>query len=308
MERAEHQVPGLRRLDGDRHRLEVAHLADEDDVGVLAQRGAQRVLERRGVEADLALVHEALLVLVHELERVLDRDDVIAALAVHVVHQRAERGGLARARRPRDEDEPLRLLADLQQFPRQRHVLGRHDLARDRAEHAARALPVAEQVAAEARDAGYLVREVGVVALGELLPVAGGRDRQEEAFRVARRQRAASRHRLDLAVHAQHRRRPGAEVEVRCLPLDDRAQQGVHLGLRRPPLPAALGRSRRRGTDGAAAGAGGGDCGSARCRLPPGQLDRRLALRASDGERPGRDPGVLDQQPSRALRAGDFHR
>ena len=39
----ERQVAGLgdaqRRFD----RLEVAHLADEDDVGVFAQRGAQRV-------------------------------------------------------------------------------------------------------------------------------------------------------------------------------------------------------------------------------------------------------------------------
>ena len=47
VQRAEDQVAGLRGLDGDGHRLEVAHLADEHDVGVLAQRRAQRVLERR---------------------------------------------------------------------------------------------------------------------------------------------------------------------------------------------------------------------------------------------------------------------
>ncbi len=70
------------------------------------------------------------------------------------------------------------------------------------------------------------------------------------------------------------------------------------------PLPAA--------SDGAAGaadeGAGAGGCGSGAAALPPGQLDRGLALRASNGERPCGDPGVLDQQPSRALRAGDFHR
>ena len=37
----------------------------------------QRALEALGVRADLALVDEALLVLVHELDRVLDRDDVV---------------------------------------------------------------------------------------------------------------------------------------------------------------------------------------------------------------------------------------
>jgi hypothetical protein len=47
VQRREHEVAGLggeqRRLD----RLEVAHFADEDDVGILAQRAAQRLRERR---------------------------------------------------------------------------------------------------------------------------------------------------------------------------------------------------------------------------------------------------------------------
>ena len=44
VQRAEDEVPGLGAVsmrDGDR--LEVAHLADEHDVGILAQRRAQRV-------------------------------------------------------------------------------------------------------------------------------------------------------------------------------------------------------------------------------------------------------------------------
>ena len=40
-----HEVAGLGRGERGLDRLEVAHLADEDDVGVLAQRGAQRVRE-----------------------------------------------------------------------------------------------------------------------------------------------------------------------------------------------------------------------------------------------------------------------
>jgi hypothetical protein len=46
--------------------------------------------------ADLALVDQAALVLVHELDRILDRDDVIGAGPVDVVDHRAERRGLAR--------------------------------------------------------------------------------------------------------------------------------------------------------------------------------------------------------------------
>ena len=64
-------------LDG----LEVAHLADQDDVGVLAQRAAQRLRERPRVDRHLALVDDRLLVAVQELDRVLDRHDVRGARA-----------------------------------------------------------------------------------------------------------------------------------------------------------------------------------------------------------------------------------
>ena len=64
-----------RRLD----RLVVAHFADEDDVGVLPQRAAQGDREALRVDVDLALVDDRLLVAVQELDRVLDRHDVLVA-------------------------------------------------------------------------------------------------------------------------------------------------------------------------------------------------------------------------------------
>ena len=79
VERGEHQVAGLRRVQRRLDGLDVAHLADQDDVGVLAQGGAQGLREARRVLADLALADHALLVLVHELDRVLDRDDMVVA-------------------------------------------------------------------------------------------------------------------------------------------------------------------------------------------------------------------------------------
>ena len=97
----EHEVAGLSRGQRGADRLEVSHFADEDHVGVLAQGGLERRGEAGGVGAELALVDRAALVGVHELDRVLDRDDVLVAGLVDLVDHRRERRGLARAGRAR---------------------------------------------------------------------------------------------------------------------------------------------------------------------------------------------------------------
>ena len=62
VQRGEDEVAGLGRGQRGRDRLEVAHLAEEDHVGVLAERAAQRLGEADRVLADLALVDDAALV------------------------------------------------------------------------------------------------------------------------------------------------------------------------------------------------------------------------------------------------------
>ena len=79
VQRAEHEVAGLCSGERGSDRFEVAHLADEDHVRVLAERGAQREPEARRVGADLALVDDAVLVLVDELDGILDREDVVVS-------------------------------------------------------------------------------------------------------------------------------------------------------------------------------------------------------------------------------------
>jgi hypothetical protein len=61
------------------HRLEVAHLAHEQGVGVLADGRLDPLGEARDVGADLALREDGLVVGVDELDRVLDRDHVCAS-------------------------------------------------------------------------------------------------------------------------------------------------------------------------------------------------------------------------------------
>ena len=54
-----HEVAGLCSGQRGRDRLEVAHLAEQDHVGVLPQSRAQRLSETSRVGADLALVDDA---------------------------------------------------------------------------------------------------------------------------------------------------------------------------------------------------------------------------------------------------------
>ena len=101
----EDEVAGLG--DGQRGRdaLEVAHLADEQDVGVLTKSRAQCAVERTGVGADLALADRRAVVAVDVLDRVLDGDDVAGPVAVDVVEHRGQRRRLPRTGRSGDDDE-----------------------------------------------------------------------------------------------------------------------------------------------------------------------------------------------------------
>ena len=108
----EGEVAGLGEGEGGVHALAVAHLAEEDDVGVLAQGGAQGVVEAVGVVADLALGDEAGGGFVDVLDGVLDGEDVLVAVAVDLVEDGGEGGGLAAAGGAGDEDEPLAHLGD----------------------------------------------------------------------------------------------------------------------------------------------------------------------------------------------------
>ncbi len=189
---------------------------------------------------DLALVDQAALVLVHELDRVLDRDDVLVPVAVYVVDHGAERGRLARAGRSRDDDEALREVAELEHRLREAELLRRDDLAGDLPEDASGAGAVAEDVRAEAGNGPELVGEVRVVVLEELLPVRLGRDLEEHALDVLAPERCVPRlDGLHLPVDAHHGHRARGEVKVRRLPGDDDLEVAVELGHFLSRVPAS---------------------------------------------------------------------
>ena len=75
--------------------LEVAHFADEHHVRIFAKRSAERIGERVRVGVNLALVDQALLVVVKKLDWVFDRNHMLVALVVDFVEHRGERGRFA---------------------------------------------------------------------------------------------------------------------------------------------------------------------------------------------------------------------
>ncbi len=93
VQRGEHEVAGLGGGQRDFDRLAIAHLTHQDHLGRLAQRGSERQRERRRVGVQLALVDGPLLVVVQELDRIFDGQDVIGAAGVDQVDDRGERRG-----------------------------------------------------------------------------------------------------------------------------------------------------------------------------------------------------------------------
>ena len=208
-----------RGLDG----LEVAHLADENDIGILPQAGSQGVGEAVGVGVQLTLVDDALLVAVQVLDRILDRDDVLGALAIHLVEHRGEGGRLAGAGRAGDQHQAARLLADLLHHRRQAELAKTADLVRNLPEGRGDRAALMKDVGPEAGQTLDAEREVELEILFQAVLLVVRQDRIGDLFGLGGRERRKIE-RLENAVDANLRRRVGRDVEIRPPLLDHRLQ------------------------------------------------------------------------------------
>ena len=244
VQRGEHEMAGLGGLQGGLRRLCVAKLADEDHVRVLTQRSAQRLLEVHRVEPDLALVHDAVDVGMQDLDRILDRDDVLVPRPVDVVDHRGERRRLTGAGRTRHEHEPAVLVGEPLHPRREAQLLHRRNLLGDDAEGERDVAALAEAVDAEARQVGALVGDVEIAALLELrVPLRLHlRDALEVSVQVVLGQVRRILHRPERTVAPQHRRAAEFQVDVAGAEFDGARKEGVEfhdtprVGIRSPVL------------------------------------------------------------------------
>jgi len=157
---------------------------------------------------------------VEELDRVLDRHDVLGAGRVDVVDHRRERRRLPRAGRPGHQDQAASLLADLLENRREEQLAGRQDPGgNDAADEADRAA-LLEDVAAEAPEAGHRVGDVDLEVVLEFFLLAGGHDRERHGDGVFLHEPLHIHQRDQLAVHPDDRVRTDFQMQVRRLPLD----------------------------------------------------------------------------------------
>ena len=165
------------------------------------------------MNADLAVIHERLLALVNELDRVLDGEDVILPLEIREIHHRRECRGFSGTRRTGHEDHAFLQHREPLDHRWQPQFVGGENFVRNEPEDRADAVLLVEKICAEAREAGILVAEVHVARFLELLDLVFRRDLIDERLEII----AGKVRRFDadhFAVNAEDRRIAGGEMQV----------------------------------------------------------------------------------------------
>lgn len=211
---AKDEMAGLGGGEGQLDGLAIAQLADDDDIRVFAQRRLQRPGVASCVGAELALLHEGELVTVHDLDRILDGDDVARLGAVDGIDEGRQRRRLARRGRPADEHQTGAQPQEVLHGGRQAEPVEHGDLGAHGAKHRRQATALPEEVGAHALPAAlHGEGEVDVALLVEALGHLGRDEGREQRGHPIRRERVR-RQRLDLTVPLHEERTLGGHDEV----------------------------------------------------------------------------------------------
>ena len=168
---------------------------------------------------------------VQDLDRILDRDDVLPPGAIDVVENGCERRGLARAGRAGHEHEAAVLLGEPLDPGRQPQRLEARNLSRDDAERERDVTALPEGVDAEARQARPLVGRVELAGLLEVREPRRrvGADLVQDLLEALRIERRPVLERLEVAVEADDRRLPDLEVDVARAEVDGGVQEAIQV-------------------------------------------------------------------------------
>ena len=236
-------MPGFGERDRVIHRLALAHLADQDYVRRLPQRIFQGHAPALAVDPDLALRDHAVLVRMHVLDRVLDRDDVALAVLVAIAHHRRQRGGLARSGRAHHHHDPAFGHRQIVDQRGQVQFLGGRNVVRDHPQHDTHLALLHEGRHPEPSDPGRADREIALLGRFEFRRLPVVHDRAHQLGRVLLRQRLV-RNRQHPAVHLESGRKIRGQEQVGTLLRQQQLQKVVHEAGCLVPFHSVLRRSR----------------------------------------------------------------
>ena len=195
------------------HSFLIANLADEDDVGCLAQgvfQGGEPVV---GVHADFALGNDAVFVRMDEFDRVFNGNNVAVAVFIAVVDHGGQRSGFARACAADENHQPAFLHGDFFQHFGQFQVVHFRNHAVDDADDECHRAALNHGVDTETRHAVEADGKVTFFGVFEFFALFFGHDGLGDCAAGACRQRAVADG-GQLAVKFDGRRKFGRDEEV----------------------------------------------------------------------------------------------
>jgi hypothetical protein len=246
----EHQVAGFSGLQRGHHGFRVAHLAHQDDVGVLAQ-GLLEALEEGGrVGPHLPLGDVGAAIGVEVLDGVLDGDHVHPPVGVDEVDQGRQGGGLALARRARHQHQAVVEAGEIGQHRRQTQLFEAGHLAAQEAIGRGQAVALVKDVGPQACAVAGAGQVDGPLSAQLAAPRRGQAAQHQAAHLGLVEDLCADGH--QLAVEAHRGRGAGLQVQVGGPVLDHHPEEVLE-GVGQGNLGTRLFRRAARPTPGQAA-------------------------------------------------------
>lgn len=177
-----------------------------------------------GSNPDFALVDQALIILVEELDRVLDRDDMPRSMTVDIPDHRRQCCRFSTARRTGHQDHPSRFHRQLLNDRRKIQLVNRLDFEwddpKDRAHHS----PLLKQVGSKPPQSWNPIAEVQFPMLYKLLSLQLRGDETHRCFEVTLSKARSIPHRDKPMVDSQNRWGADFQVEVGGASFDSQPQ------------------------------------------------------------------------------------
>jgi hypothetical protein len=229
----EHQMTRLSGVNRRHERLLVTHFADQHDIGILPHRVLHPHGEIDDVLAHLALVDQTLVLGVDELDRILQRQDVLAVVRIDPVEHRRNRGRLARASHTCQQDHSLVVLAEVFHDRRQMQPGKVGNPVADASSHQTDLAHLGQHVDTEPPHLAVVIDRIGKVGAALLvkdrsMPLVHHRKQQPTHLLHVDRSAVEL---LELAVDAHDRRLANLHVQVTALQLHTCAKILVDLQL-----------------------------------------------------------------------------